>query len=189
MYKVFDTITIMDNEDYVDMSDGVPEGPKILAHTPKDPNQKQIMWEAPEYLHTEKEPNWFWALGIISLGLTLIAFLLSNPLFAIIIIIGSFTLALFAARTPEMVEFEITTIGVRANTQLYTFKSLQSFRILESEDFAQLLLKSKKAVIPVMSLIIPVDYVDEIRNQLLFSLNEEDINESVAQAIFNNLGF
>ena len=179
----------MYDDEIIEVVDGEYGSDRILAHTPQDPQQKKVVWEAPEYLHVDKEPNWFWALGIIAVGLTIIAFLLDNPLLAIIVVIGAFTIALFAARKPEVIEFEITTIGIRADTQIYAFEGLQSFRIFEFDDFAQLLLKSKKAVVPVMTLIMPLDSVQDVRNQLLFTLNEEEIGESVAQTVFNHLGF
>ena len=179
----------MSDDTYIEISEEDLYDNKILAHTPDDPQQRRIIWEAPEYIHEKKDPNWYWALGIISVGLVVISIFLKNPLFAIIIVIGAFTIGLFAARKPDNVEFEITTTGIRANNQLYIFDSLKSFRIVEFEDGAQLLLKSKKAIMPVTVLILPQDAVDIVRNQLLFTLNEEDISESVAQTIFNRLGF
>ena len=40
-----------------------------------------------------------------------------------------------------------------------------------------------------MILVLPKEHVKDVRNQLLFSLNEEEITESIAQNMLNRLGF
>lgn len=192
----FDTIYRMEYEELNGLDDAELDE-LISEHTVKEPDapvkndkaSKVVSWEAPEYDHYKKEPNWFWALGIITVGLAVIAFILNNPLFAIMVVVGSFTIALFAARTPDMVLFEINEQGVKADKQLYPHDQLKSFRVIKGEAAARLLLKSKRAVMPLIAFTIPLEIADKIKESLNLYLPEGAIQEPIAHSIFDRLGF
>ena len=66
-----------------------------------------FIWEAHEYIFQEKTSDWYWAVGIIAVSLAVLLIIFGNVLFALVVLIGSFTLSIFAARRPDLVRFEI----------------------------------------------------------------------------------
>lgn len=149
-----------------------------------------ISWEAPEHHHIEKGSDWYWALAIVALAIVIAAILLGNLLFAIVITLGALLVALVSLRGPATVSFAITPRGVRIDDELHPYASLASF-CLDEEDprGPQLLLRSKRALVPLLVLPIPEDAVEEIDDALAERLPEEHLEESLAQRLLEFLGF
>lgn len=160
-----------------------------VSHQPTGP-RVPIEWEAYEYLHTEKNHDWYWALGLIAVAGAVAALLFSNVLFAILILIASFVLAVFASRKPDLVKFSLTQRGVRINNDLYPFSTLTSFGIDESHPTTpKLIIQSSKALVP--KLTIPLDNVDvdAIHHFMLNFLPEDDHVEPLTHRVMEYLGF
>jgi hypothetical protein len=150
-----------------------------------------LEWEAHEYLHTEKAPDWYWALGLIAIAGAVAALTFNNVLFAVFILIAAFFLAIFAARKPNTVRFAVTQRGVRIDDLLYPFSSLESFAIdeLTPEHTPKLILESRKIFVP--RIVIPIEGVsaDDVHDFLLDFLHEEDHVEPLTHHFMGWLGF
>lgn len=152
-------------------------------------NQK-IVWEALEYEHRDKTPDWFWILGIVSLVLAISAVIYKNILFATLIIVGAFTMALYAARKPRLIKFEINQNGVMIKNTLYTYKHLHSFCPREDHRGRKIIFQSKKSIMPHFSIPVPAGVnFEEAKALLLKHLPEDDHPESLSEVIMDNLGF
>ena len=157
------------------------------------PKKPGISWKALEYEHKEKHPDWFWSLGVIVLAGAVTAIIFGNILFAILLVVGAFTLALYASRKPEHIYVTLSDRGVIINKRLYPYLTLDSFWVEDVEDHSntipKLILKSKKLLMPYI--IIPVEEVspDEVRDFLLNHLPEEEHEEPLAHRIMERLGF
>jgi len=157
------------------------------AHTaPRAP----ITWTAHEYLHTEKGHDWYWALGLIAVAGAVASLLFSNVLFAVLILIAAFVLAIFASRKPNLVTFALTQRGVRVDDALYPYSTIASFGIDDSHPTTpKLIFASQKKLSP--ALIIPLEHADiEMIHQYLLSiLPEEDHVEPLVHRVMEYLGF
>lgn len=152
-------------------------------------NIESTRWSAPEYPHREKTADWYWVLGILTIAGSAAAFILGNILFSLLILVGAFTVALFAARHPRTVEFEIDQRGVRADTVLYPYSSLASFWIIEGTEEQKILLRSVKKFMPYI--IIPLGDINPLRAHefLIKHLPEEEIVEPLSHRIMDYLRF
>lgn len=161
-----------------------------LLHEDRKP-RAPISWVADEYNHTEKTSEWYWALGLIAVASTVAAVLFNNILFAILILIGSFVLALFASRKPEKVHFAVTQRGIRVNERLHSYQGLQSFTVVQAAAHHEpkLLVEVKHFLSPMM--VIPIVGVDpdHVHDFLLDFLPEEDHVEPLSHHIMEWLGF
>jgi hypothetical protein len=171
----------------------VPQGtvgsnPTLSAMTEK---QRVLKWQAFEYEHGEKSPDWFWALWIIAIAGTATSVILGNVLFAILILAGAFTFSLHAVKKPRLIKFEINERGVMIGKILYPFSALKSFWIEDMEESVppKILIKSKKML--ATHIVIPVEDIhpSDIREFLLERLPEEEDSESLAQKIVEHFGF
>ncbi|MFC1732229.1 hypothetical protein ACFL6I_18125, partial [candidate division KSB1 bacterium] len=104
-------------------------------------------------------------------------------------LIGAFTVALFAAKKPHLIHFEINRRGVAIDDVLYPFNTLESFWIDEDEHgHLTLIIKSERVIMPYI--VIPIyDEVDEIRDILLSKLEEEELHEPISHKVLEFFGF
>jgi hypothetical protein len=152
--------------------------------------KRKIEWAAQEYRHTVKRPDWFWALGIISLAFAVGSLILGNILFAFFILLGAFTVAMYAAREPQTVQFRISPEGIRIKNTLYPFAHLKAFSIYaDLHGDHHLALKSEKALMPYITLPLGETEQDMIRSVLADYLTEESYNEPLIERFASRLGF
>ncbi|MEN9912695.1 MAG: hypothetical protein RLY66_103 [Candidatus Parcubacteria bacterium] len=148
-----------------------------------------ISWTAPEHFYIEKKPDWYWAVGVVTLAMAAVAFIFGNTITGIFVITAAVALVLHASRPPRFITYGITDRGIVADDVLYPFLSLESFWIPHDEFPHKLIIKSRKTF---MSLI--VIYLDEIdpekvREIMLSYIAETEHRESVIKHILERLGF
>lgn len=152
--------------------------------------ERYITWEAYEHEPRERRSDWFWAVGIITLAVAVTSILFQNILLAVFIILGAFSLMLLASRKQELVQFSITDAGIQVGKVLYVYPSLEGFWIDETvPKRPQLLVKSKKVLMPL--LVIPLGEVDPdtVSPYLLRHIPKEELHEPLVQKIVEYLGF
>lgn len=153
-------------------------------------NEQTIKWKAHEHQHTDKSRDWFWALWIIAIAGAATAIILSNILFAVLIIVGAFTVSLHATKRPSLINFEINDRGIVINGKLHSYSTIDSFWVdEENQTIPKLLVKSKKML--SLHIIIPLENVSslEVRKYLLDQLQEEEDSEPLTQKIVEFFGF
>jgi hypothetical protein len=155
----------------------------------------KLRWDELEYHHVEKHPDWFWAVGIITVFLAVVAMLFGNILFGLLLVIGGFCLLVHAARPAEMIHFELSTKGLRIEKQFYPYHTLASFWIEEHETHrgleAKLIIKSKKTVMPLIIIPINMNEIDPEEARIFLSafLPEEEHHEPLGHKVMEMLGF
>lgn len=150
-----------------------------------------LSWQAHEYVHVEKTPDWFWALGLVAVAAFVAALLLNNILFAVLILLIALVLGLFAARKPNVVRFSITPRGIRIDDTLYTYQNIKSFAIEElSPDHTPKLIIAPRGIIAPM-LVIPIVDVspDDVHDLLRTFLPEAEHGEPLSHRVMEWLGF
>ncbi len=149
-----------------------------------------IEWQTPEYLYYEKSADWYWTLGIVTLGLVIVAVITHNVLFASLIVVGSFALVLYAVRAPRTIMIRISGSGVRINDRLFPFEALQSFWIFyRPGGLQELSLRSQKAIMPHIKIPLGDTDPNEVREFLKQYLDEEIQHESLIDILAHIIGF
>ena len=148
-----------------------------------------LSWETPEYVHKERGSDWYWALAIITVSAAVASFLLGNILFAIFIVIGTFTIALYSVRDPQTIRVSVTDAGIIVHKTLYPFDSLKSFWVSKETEPPHISLESQKRFAPYIT--IPIRRVDAetVRDILGNFLEEREHRESLAHTFAEYLGF
>jgi hypothetical protein len=153
---------------------------------------KKITWETLDHIKEEKSNDWFWIVGIIAVAIAVLAIFFNNILFALLILIASFTSFMMANSTPNFVRYEINRRGVVAGSTVYTYAGLQSYYVIDEDGYYRdrILLKSKNFFMPLI--VIPLGGEadpEEVREYLLEYLDEEEMEETGVQKFFDSLGF
>ncbi|MSU45121.1 MAG: hypothetical protein EXS47_00590 [Candidatus Zambryskibacteria bacterium] len=150
---------------------------------------EKLSWETIEYLHTEKTSDWYWIVGIITISIALISIILNNVIFALLIIVASFTLSLFASRRPEKIKIEISNSGVQVGKTKYSYHELESFWVETREVHHRVLLKSKAILKPYVVIFIEDIDPEELRTLLAQYLQEEEHSEPLLEKLLLYFGF
>lgn len=148
-------------------------------------------FRVPEYHHQHKASDWYWAVGIIAVSAAATAVILNNILLAVLIILGAFSLSMYASREPQEQDIEISDAGVTVGKFRFSYSNLKSFWI-EHHEQARLLIKTNRTIMP--HLVILVDSLDEnerneIRQFLATKLIEEEQHEPLLEQIMEYIGF
>ncbi len=153
--------------------------------------RQPLEWQAHEYVHTEKTSEWYWALGLLALACSVAALLYNNGIFALLILIGAFVLALFASRRPPLVTFNLSQRGIRIDDAFYPFNALKSFAVheLSPNHIPKLILEARHGL--MRHIIIPIEgvHADDVHDFLVNYLPEEDHAEPLIIHVMEWLGF
>ena len=147
-------------------------------------------WQAPEYDHSSKSIDWYWVMGIAAAVLFTTAILLKNFLFAIIVILGTFSVILFSARKPRIINFSFTPRGVQIEKKIFFYEDLESFWVhYDPPHRKEIGFISKKTFMP--RFVLPLGETDpnEARKHLIKFLKEERHEENLSETISKYLGF
>jgi len=151
---------------------------------------RSVTWEAPEHHHVEKNGDWFWILGIITIVGTISAFFFGNVLFAILILIAGGTTALIANQEPKIMTFAVSTRGLRVGSVLYPYSTLECFYLDEdAPNGPEVLARSNRLFMPLIIMPIPEEYVHEIESILEARLPEEHLEEPIGHKLLELFGF
>lgn len=148
-----------------------------------------ISWNAPEHYHTEKNNDWYWAVGIITLTASVLAFIFGNVVFGILIIVGVFALLIKSSRNPNVISYEINDRGIIIDKTLYPFITLESFWIDAHEVPPKIIIKSLKTFMPYIIIYIEEVNPEDVRSILLKYIAEKEHTEPFLQKVMESLGF
>ncbi len=150
---------------------------------------EKLTWKTIEHLHTEKTADWYWIVTIVTISIALIAIIMNNIIFAILILVSSFTLSLFASRRPKIVSVLIDKYGITFGETRHPYTELKSFWVETNEHYPKIILKPQKTF--AHFIVIYIDDIDpeDVRETLLEFLPEEKHVEPILEKLLFYLGF
>lgn len=150
----------------------------------------KIKWSSLEHEFHEKNPEWYWALGIITAALVLAAVILHNFLFAVFAVLAGFSVGLYGTRRPRMIQHEINSGGVSSGNKSFNYENIDHFWInYEPPAKKELILESKKTFSTHTVILLGNADPEQIRRYLLQYLKEKKIEESLVAVIARVLKF
>ena len=150
---------------------------------------EKLSWTTQEYLHREKTADWYWIVGIVTVSIALIAIILNNVIFAILVIVSSATLSLFASKRPEQITVDIDSAGITSGIHKYPYKDIDSFWVETRDHHLRIILKLKKSFSPLVVIFIEKIEPEKIQSYLSQYITEEERSEPLLEKIFIYLGF
>ncbi|MEK7641962.1 MAG: hypothetical protein AAB365_03150 [Patescibacteria group bacterium] len=148
-----------------------------------------ISWNAPEHFYVEKRPDWYWAVGIITLAIAVVCFIFGNIIPGLFVLIGATALVIHSSRPPRTMHYEINDRGIVVDDLLYPFLTLESFWIPHDELPPKMIVKSRKTFMPFI--VIYIDEVDpeKVREVMLTYIAETEHREPFLKHLLERLGF
>ncbi|HEY0010992.1 MAG TPA: hypothetical protein VGB97_03755 [Candidatus Paceibacterota bacterium] len=137
-------------------------------------------WTGEQYSFEERGTDWYWALGIVSIAIAVTSVLFGNILLALVILTGTGTIALQAAKQPRLHHFAVYDDGIAIDDNLYQFEDMRDFSVLEFIDTNQppaLSIKTNHVLAPHLWIPInghdPVVIYEYVSRHLPEGLHEE----------------
>jgi hypothetical protein len=147
-------------------------------------------WHAKEYSGDEKSAEWYWALGVVTIGLFVASILFKNILLGLVILAGAASVSVQAVRKPRIHRFAITEGGIIIDSRMYPFDRMMHFSVLEYTDETippALSIKTRHILSPhLMIPIIGYDPVD-IYDYIAMHLPEGNHHESVVDHLIERI--
>ena len=156
----------------------------------KKESAESLLWQAPEYEHSEQTPDWFWAVGIITICLAIGSAIYGNFLFSIFILLAIGILLAYKLRQPNIITFEINDKGIQIKDALFHYKDMRNFCIDRRHEVKKILVNMNTVLTPLLDIPLP----DEIDENILIEIiskkvPEEEIKEPLSHRIMKYLGF
>ncbi|TAJ13994.1 hypothetical protein EPO56_02640 [Patescibacteria group bacterium] len=92
-----------------------------------------VSWYAVDNGFKEKDRPWFWAVGLVGVGVAVAAFILQNYLFSLIAVLSSFTVMIVGAQKPPRHKYSFTERGFLIGQHLMPYSQMDNFSIHEDE--------------------------------------------------------
>ena len=150
---------------------------------------ESLKWSAPEYHHYERSKDWFWAVGIITICIAVLAFVFNNGLFGVLILLSAGILVFYAIRVPQNVNYEINNRGIIVGKELHPYLTIESFWVETRGAEPKIILKSKKSVMPYIVIPVHQDDADQMAAILREFLEEKELSEPSSHKVMEYLGF
>ena len=166
------------------------EKKEIVAKKGPSGRVPQISWQTLEYTYYPKSNDWYWSVGIIAVGLFIVAYIQRNFLFGVLVLLGGFSVLLYGARQPKKIEVTITGQGIQIDDRLFPHEELKSFWVFYMPgDVKELSLKLEKTLAPYLRIPLGDANPSDIRTFLLNYLPEKKQEDSLIDALMRYLQF
>ncbi|XKT74608.1 MAG: hypothetical protein ACJKTH_00765 [Patescibacteria group bacterium UBA2163] len=150
--------------------------------------EKNVAWRAKEDGCAPKTSNWYWTVGIISVGAALSSIILGNTLLGVLIVLGGFTIMLAGTRPDRMHSYALSDAGVHIDAQIIPWNKIRAFAIHEEDEPVPALVIATDTLLGTTS--IPLKDVDyrlirtELKNRSIDEIDSlETITDNIARAI------
>lgn len=155
----------------------------------KKPTPFNINWVTHEHEYKERSQDWLWAVGIVAVSIAIASVIFGNTIFGILVLVASFSMAIFINREPDEVEIVVNEKGIARGRIFYPYESIDSFWIDHEHSHPKILLRSKKFFLPLI--IVPLGDSDpeEIHSTLSRLLDEEFHSLPFIERLLEYLGF
>jgi len=161
-----------------------------VGATAQLPSGPEASWTASEYVHHQKAAGWYIMLGLGTLGLAALIYLVTRDWITfgtIVVVAGSF--GFFASRQPRTLNYRIDSSGIAIGEKLYPYNHLRTFSIQQEGAIKNILLIPVKRFMPAISLYYPPEQENEIFETLSSYLPHEERRADPIDRLMHHVRF
>jgi hypothetical protein len=135
----------------------------------------ELSWQVASHSGRERTNDWYWGLGAIAIVGVIASILFGNPLLAVILGIGAFSIGFLALQPPREHSVIIGVRGVSIDGTRYPYKSIHSFWVEHTETNPRLFVSLNGILAPHFSLhLSDTIEADDVRHYLKKYVAEEE---------------
>jgi hypothetical protein len=160
------------------------------SHKAQAEQIKSFKWTGPDSFSRSKKFSWYLILLLITAVVTAIIFLLTkDKITAGVIVVSGLLIAIYGAKKPKMVEYQIDRNGFSVGRHRYEFNKFKSFSVVNEGDNLTALLVPLHRFLPLSYINFVVADQDKIIPPLVNSLPHEPKRLDILDRVFRRIGF
>jgi len=114
--------------------------PDSAQPAPVEASGEPIIWTASEFVAHQKSLGWYALLGLGTVVIAGVIFLLTKDTISTsVIIIAGIVLGVYGARQPRQIEYQVDARGVRVDQKYYEYDTFRSFSIVPEGAFSSII--------------------------------------------------
>ena len=152
-------------------------------------NKIFLSWTTPEFAYHKKGPGWFIALALMAIVFFILALIMQNYIFALLILLASFLIYIQALKKPPEIKIAMSEEGITVRETLFPYRELNSFWLFEEPEIRTLNLESKKLLRPRISIPLAQQNPGEIRQILIGFIPEKKQEETLTDMLARKIKF
>ncbi len=153
----------------------------------------KLEWDAPEFIHHEKDISWYWMSIILAVLILAAALWQRNFLFGFFVVAAEILILVWANHAPRRVRFTLTEKGLTVDgKKSYALTDILGFRAHEHEEheWSRMVFYFRRHFAGTLAVLVPTVRLAEIKNFLLRAgVSETDRDESFIDILGQFLGF
>lgn len=164
----------------------IPPSPAAPAPEPAP----LLSWQASEYVHHEKQFQWFLPLiGGAGVLLLISLFVIQSLTFALLIVVMTIALAVYAVRPPRIISYRLSDAGIKIDEKPFGFHDFRYFGIIQDGPIYSALLIPNKRFLPPVSVYFPVENGEQIVDILGSHLPMQKVHLDFIEKLTHQLRF
>ncbi len=135
----------------------------------------EVSWTASEYIAHQKGSSWYLSLGVGTVLLCGLIYLIVNDILTVVTIaVAALTFGFFGSRQPRTLSYRIDHTGITIGEKLYPYSILRSFSVQEDDPISSILITPLKRFLPAITVYYPLEQEEQIANTLSSYLPHEE---------------
>ena len=150
--------------------------------------QAVVRWQEKEYIHQDRSATWFIVLGIVSVVLMALAYLLMKSLtFTLLIPVMAATLTIYIRRPPAINDYTLSRKGLHINDRLYPYSDFRSFSVVQQTGINSFVLVPRKRFQISQTVYFPEQSGEAIVDMLAARLPMKEVSPDLIDKILTRL--
>ncbi len=151
-------------------------------------DQAVVRWQEKEYIHQDRSATWFIVLGIVSVVLMALAYLLMKSLtFTLLIPVMAATLTIYIRRPPAINDYTLSRKGLHINDRLYPYSDFRSFSVVQQTGINSFVLVPRKRFQISQTVYFPEQAGEAIVDMLAARLPMKEVSPDLIDKILTRL--
>jgi hypothetical protein len=149
-----------------------------------------VTWEASEYIHHQKDSNWYFAFAGAVVVLAGILYLLLEDIWSIIVLVlMGVAVGMYAGRKPEVLRYTIGHSGITIGDRHFDFDEFRSFSIQEDGAAQSIVLMPVRRFMPPVTIYFSPSDSEQIFGLLGQIMPQEDYQPDLIDRLIRNIRF
>ncbi|MEO5627550.1 MAG: hypothetical protein ABIQ89_01530 [Candidatus Saccharimonadales bacterium] len=149
-----------------------------------------ITWSASEFIAHQKNFGWYVLLGLAGLAAAAVIYLLTHDIFSTaMVILVVIVLAIFAARKPRTLDYQVDSAGVHIGKKSYAYDEFKSFSVIDEGPFSSITFMPLKRFMPGISVFYEPDDEKQIVEVLSGYLPIEEGRKDAVDRFMHKIRF
>lgn len=149
-----------------------------------------VAWTASEYAAHPKSGGWFALLGLGSIGLAGLVYLITQDyISASVIVVLGLLFGIFAARQPQVLQYSIDNTGIQVDQKFYGYQAFKSFSVVHDQAMGYISLMPLRRFMPPLTIHYDPADEEKIANTLAEYLPYEDHKPDVVDRLARKIRF